>query len=499
MICLIRTLSHVGFRHFGHESMEKKTSITFILWGALICCVAMASAEEWSQFRGPNGAGISNSTNLPVEFGPEKNLVWKAELPGGHSSPVFGYERIFVTAFQGTELFTIGLDRNTGELLWRTEAPRPRHDHFQKPNNAASSTPVTDGETVIVFFPDFGLLAYDKGGKEKWRLALGPFNSVYGMAASPILAGDRVILPCDQDTHSFMIAVNKNTGRVEWKVDRPEVISGYSTPILHKPKDGPLEVIVPESFQLSAYSVETGNRVWYVRGLACEMKSIPATDGKVIYINGWGWPENQPGKQVSVMPFEEALRKGDADKDGKISLAEGVDDRSKNKDYFNTVDLDRDGKLDATEWGIYRAMMSAENGLLSISLGGQGDMTDKSIRWKYTRTVPQVPSTLLYEGVLYMVNDGGLLVSFKPATGEVIKHDRLKGAIDKYFASPVAADHKVFFVSEAGIVSVVKAAGDWEILQINKLNDQCYATPAIVDNKLYIRTRGTLYCFANQR
>jgi len=144
-------------------------------------------------------------------------------------------------------------------------------------------------------------------------------------------------------------------------------------------------------------------------------------------------------------------------------------------------------------------MMSAENGLLSITLGGQGDMTDKSIRWKYTRTVPQVPSTLLYEDVLYMVNDGGLLVSFKPATGEVIKHDRLEGAIDKYFASPVAADHKVFFVSAAGIVSVVKAASDWEILQINKLNDECYATPAIVDNKLYIRTRSALYCFANQR
>ena len=104
----------------------------------------------------------------------------------------------------------------------------------------------------------------------------------YG-AASPILAGDRVILPCDQDTHSFMIAVNKNTGRVEWKVDRPEVISGYSSPILQT-KNGPLEIIVPESFQLSAYSVETADRVWYVRGLACEMKSIPATDGKVIYI-----------------------------------------------------------------------------------------------------------------------------------------------------------------------------------------------------------------------
>jgi outer membrane protein assembly factor BamB len=466
---------------------------------AVCSFIEETSAQGWMQFRGPNGSGVSNSTNLPVEFGPNQNLLWKAPLPAGHSSPVVGRERIFVTGFEGDRLFTIGLDRNTGKLLWKQEVPRPRNDRLQKPNNPASPSPVTDGQNVVVFFQDFGLLAYDQDGQEKWRLPLGPFNSCYGMAASPILAGNSVILPCDQDKNSFMLAVDKDNGRVKWRVDRPEVISGYSTPILHRPKAEDLQVIVPESFHLSAYSAETGERVWYVRGLACEMKSIPATDGDVIYINGWGFPENQPGKQIKVMSFEEALQMGDADKDGKLSLTEGVDERSKKKGYFETFDLNRDGKLDATEWGIYRAMMSAENGLLSIKMGGRGDMTSQSVRWKYTRPVPQVPSTLLYRGVLYMVNDGGLLISFKPETGEIVKHDRLEGAIDKYFASPVAADGKVYLVSEAGNVSVVKATGEWTVLKVNKLNDQCYATPAIVDNKLFIRTQSALFSFGLEK
>lgn len=452
-------------------------------------------AQDWTQFRGPNGTGVSNSTNLPVEFGPDKNCVWKTPLPAGHSSPVIGRERVFLTGFEGEKLFTIGLDRKTGKLLWKREVPHGRTDRLQKPNNPASPTPVTDGETVVVFFQDFGLLAYDQDGQERWRVPLGPFNSAYGMGASPILVAGTVILPCDQDQNSFMIAVEISTGRIRWKIDRPGIISGYSTPIVYAPKGSGSQVIVPESFQLSAYSAETGDRMWFVRGLACEMKSIPALAEDVLYINGWGWGENQPGKQVKVMTFEEALKQGDADHDGKLSLAEGVDERTRKQSYFEAFDLDRDGRLDAKEWDIYRAQMSAENGLLSIHLGGHGDMTRNAIRWKYTRTVPQVPSTLLYQGVLYMVNDGGLLLSFKPDTGEVIKHDRLAGAIDNYLASPVAADGKVYFVSQSGKVSVVKAGGEWSVLNVNNLEDPCTATPAIAGQNLYVRTQSTLYCF----
>ncbi len=461
-------------------------------------CTGGSFADDWSQFRGPNGTGISNTTHLPVEFGPERNVIWKTALPAGHSSPVLGRDRIFMTGFEGNKLFTICVDRKTGKLLWQREVPHNRNDRLLKPNNPASPSPVTDGENAYVFFQDFGLISYSPEGKERWRVPLGPFNTFYGMGASPILVDDKVVMPCDQDTNSFLIAVDKTSGRVRWKVDRPWVVSGYSTPILYKPKGGPAQIVIPESFQLTAYSVENGEKIWWVRGLACEMKSIPVLDGDTLYINGWGFPENQPGKQIAVPPFEEVLPKADADKDGRISLAEGPDERTKSKDYFVVFDLDKDGYLTAKEWDMYRAMMSAENGLLSIKLGGRGDMTASSIRWRYQRPVPQVPSTLLYKGALYMVNDGGVLITFDPATGNVIKQGRLQGAIDKYFASPVAADDKVYLVSQGGAVSVLKAGGEWEILKVNNLDDECFATPAIADGKIYIRTRSALYCFAQR-
>jgi outer membrane protein assembly factor BamB len=489
----------VGQHQFTVAPLHLFTSSFLAIITLFIFQTPEATAQEWAQFRGPNGSGISATKNLPVEFNPQKNVLWKTPLPQGHSSPVLGTDKIFVTGFEGNHLFTIALDRATGKELWKKEVPRNRQDNLQKPNNPASPSPVTDGQNVFVFFQDFGMLAYDKNGRELWRVPLGPFNSAFGMAASPILVEDKVILPCDQDTNSFMIAVDKKSGKTKWKINRPGIISGYSTPILYKPKDGGLQIIVAESFQLSAYAVATGERVWWVKGLACEMKSVPTVKDDVLYVNGWGFPENQQGKQVKVMPFAEALAQGDADKDGKLSLAEGVDNRTKNKVYFGVFDLNRDGKLDAGEWNMYEAMMASENGLMSIKLGGRGDMTDKAVRWKYTKPVPQVPSTLLYKGVLYMVNDSGILISFNPETGEVIKQGRLKGAIDKYFASPIGADDKVYLISQDGTVSVVKAAGEWEVLAVNALEDECFATPAIADGKLYVRTRSAIYCFGNQK
>ena len=324
----------------------------------------------------------------------------------------------------------------------------------------------------------------------------------YGFGASPILVDDKVILPVDQDNpNSFLIAVDKNNGHVRWKVDRPEVISGYSTPIVYQPKQGARQIIVPESFQLSAYSVEDGKRVWFVRGLACEMKSIASHDAEYLYVNGWGFPQNQPGQQVKTITFAEGLAKYDVNHDGLIAKSEISGKEMMDKmlsGAFEAFDADRDEKLNEKEWGIFRAMLAAENGLLAIKFGGQGDQTSTAIRWRYTKPVPQVPSTLLYKGVLYMVNDGGVLISFDPATGAVIKHGRLTGAIDKYFSSPVGADDKVFLIGEGGAVSVLKAAGEWEILKVNQLDDECFATPAIADGRIYIRTRSALYCFGSK-
>jgi outer membrane protein assembly factor BamB len=157
--------------------------------------------------------------------------------------------------------------------------------------------------------------------------------------------------------------------------------------------------------------------------------------------------------------------------------------------------MNRDEKLDDKDWDVFRAMMASDNGLLAIKMGGHGDQTDTAIRWRYVKPVPQVPSTLLYKGVLYMINDSGILISFDPATGNVLKQGRLHGAIDKYFSSPVAADDKVFLIGQGGQVSVVKAAGEWEVMAVNELDDECFATPAISDGHIYIRTRSALYSF----
>ena len=478
-------------------------------------------AVNWSQFRGPNGSGVAETTGLPVDFGPNTNVVWKTDLPPGHSSPVLTRDRIFLTAYskippatarrrahavqaspiekENYKLLTIALDRASGKIVWQREVPRARTGRLQNVNNPASPSPVTDGTNVYVFFQEFGMVSYDAAGKERWKLPLGPFNMFYGFGASPILVDDKVVLPVDQDNPiSYLIAVDKNSGKVRWKVDRPSVISGYSTPIVYQPKQGPKQIVVPESFQLSAYSVADGKRVWWVKGLACEMKSIASHDAEYLYINGWGFPQNQQGQQLKTISWDEALPKYDKNGDKQIakteiSGAEKMDRMLSNA--FEAFDMDRDDKLNARDWEVFRAMMASENGLLSIKMGGRGDQTATAVRWHYYKPVPQVPSTLLYKGVLYMINDSGILLTFDPATGNVLKQGRLMGAIDKYFASPVAADDKVFVIGQGGQVSVLKAAGEWEVLKINELDDEVYATPAIADGRIYIRTRSALYSF----
>jgi outer membrane protein assembly factor BamB len=481
----------------------RKIMIAIVFLFVATLSLTRVFAEDWTQFRGPNGSGVSATTGLPTEFGPAKNVVWKTELPPGHSSPVLTNNRIFVTAHTKEKdkykLLVIGLDRQTGKLLWQKEVPRSLEGRLQNVNGPASPSPVTDGANVYVFFQEFGMVSYDANGKERWRLPLGPFNMFYGFGASPILVDDKIVLPVDQDNpSSYLLAVDKNTGRVRWKVERPVVISGYSTPIIYQPPKGPKQIVVPESFQLSAYSVADGKRVWWVRGLACEMKSIASHDSEYLYINGWGFPQNQPGQQIATITFEEGLKRYDKNGDGEVAKTEisGTEKMDKMLGAaFEAFDLNRDEKLNAKDWEVFRAMMASENGLLAIKMGGEGDQTANAIRWRYQKPVPQVPSTLLYKGVLYMINDSGILISFDPVTGNVLKQGRLHGAIDKYFSSPVAADDKVFLIGEAGQVSVLKAGGDWEVLAVNELDDECFATPAISDGHIYIRTRSALYCF----
>ena len=471
--------------------MMRSTALAILLLVTATAAPAAAGAD-WSRFRGPNGSGTVETGALPAEFGPALNVVWKTPLPPGHSSPIVAKDRILVTALDGEALVTFSLDRATGRIVWRREAPRPHVLKIDKRNHPASPSPATDGDNVYVFFQDFGLLAYDRDGKERWRMPLGPFDNAYGMGSSPIVIGNQVVLVCDQSNGSFMIAADKNTGRVRWKVDRPEAKTGHSTPILYEPASGPAQLLVPGSFYLTAYSLANGEKLWWVKGLAFETKATPVVADGLVYIHGTSTSSFQDSYENKIPAFE-TVRASDKDSDGKFSREETPDALAKR--WINLIDLNGDTLLDEREWEYYRAARASKGGLWAFRLGGKGDMTEANMRWHYDRAVPQLPSPLLYQGALYIVNDAGIATTLDPATGTVRLQGRMKGAIDNFWASPVASDGKIFMVSDSCKVVVMKPDAILEPLAVNDLDDQCSATPAIAGARIYIRTRSALYAF----
>lgn len=474
------------------------------LAGLALC----AAAADWPQFRGPNASGVGDVTSLPVRFGPGVNVEWRAEVPRGHSSPVVAGNRIIVTAGEGGQranstrqkvideggkLVTICLDRRTGKLLWKREAPRPRIEQYQPTNSPASPTPALDGGNVYVFFGDFGLLSYTLEGKERWRLPLGPFNNTNGHGSSPIVVDNLVVLLCDQDSGSYLIAVDKNTGKVAWKADRPEATRSYSTPGVVRPARGPAEVIVPGAFQLASYQAKTGEKLWWITGLSWQPKSVPVIDGETVYAH-W-WEQGGESEQAAqVIPWETMTAKFDTNRDGRISYEELAADPRMQRNLIE-MDLHLDGFLDQRDWDVQNAKRNARNRLLAVRAGGRGDVTNTSVIWSMQKFLPNCPAPLLYQGILYLVKDGGILTAVDAKTGEMLKQGRLPGALDTYYASPVAGAGKVYLLSQTGKLTVVKAGRDWEVLATNDMDEECFSTPAPVDNRLYVRTRSALYSF----
>lgn len=471
--------------------MILKRNLRLYLLSAAICAWARPlDAQDWPRFRGPNGTGVNEAGTLPASPG-NANLIWKRELPPGHSSPVVLNGRIYVTAVDGDSLITLALRLSDGRELWRRAAPRPRREPLDKRNSAASPTPVAGAGGVFVFFADFGLLAYSHEGRELWRAPLGPFDNLYGMGASPVLTRSDVILVCDQSRGSFIAAFDRKTGRERWRSARPQAISGHSTPAILDAGGGEL-IIAPGSFRLDAYSAATGESVWHVNGLASEMKSAPVIAGGMVFINGYNLPENDPGKQTRLPGFSEVLSGHDANRDGRLQRDEAPDTRTRSG--FSFLDLDRSSALDEREWRMYANALAAENGLLAIRTGGRGDVTLSHVRWKYHRAIPQLPSTLLYRGVLYMVNDNGILTTLHPESGAVHKTARVGNTSGPHFASPVAGDGKVYFVSRDCRITAITGA-QHTVAGRGQLEGECYATPAIAAGRLLVRTAEALYAF----
>lgn len=449
-----------------------------LLWLGIV-----AWGAEWDRFRGPNGSGVGEATRLPERVGPAENVAWKVAVPFGRSSPIVFRDRVFLTATEGDKLITLAYSASGGRLLWRREAGAARSHKIYKANDGASATPAADDQGVYAFFPDRGLISYTHEGRQRWRHPLGPFENFYGLHASPVVAAGLVLVLCDQAKGSFLVAIDRETGKQRWRTERGQHPEGWSVPIVHGD-----QLLVVGSTRVDSYYTATGELRWWMPLPSNGSMGSPVLHGDTLLITASG--SDQPW-----MPSYAATRtKLDRDGDGKLSAAECKDEKEW-FEHFGWVDANHDQFLEEKEWEAARSFGVGDYGAVAVPLNGKGRVEPAAIRWRFKRNLPYVPAPVLYDGVFYMAKSGGIVTSLDPGSGALLKQGRATGAPGEYFASPVAADGKVYLLSEAGKLTVLRAGAQWEVAAVNDLAEECYATPAISGSRLFVRTRGTLYAF----
>jgi outer membrane protein assembly factor BamB len=494
-------------------------SLATLAIGATIVVPARAQtapSPDWPQFRGPNATGIARGSKAPpTEFGPAKNVLWKTPLPAGHSSPVFWGDRIFLTGYDAErkQLLLMSLDRTTGKQLWRQEVPYEKLANVHVVSTPATATPVVDGERVYAYFLDAGLVAYTLDGALAWKLPLPAAQVRFGSGTSPVIAGDLLILSRDTTANPTLFAVDRRTGTVKWQVAR-EILStvvahsSYSTPVVLGD-----QVIVHGMMNITSYDVATGQKRWWVR-VPSTGTSTPAVAGDTVYVAAWS-PFGEADQLPPLPDFATAVKAYDTDGSGTLNQAEltasklKVFERPEVPDVpgatmavpLSMVDADKSGDVNEKEWntmlGIVGAM-KAEHGVLAIKPDGQGDVTATNVMWRENRSVPEVPSPLVYEHRVYSVRNGGVLTCLDTATGKLVYRERL-GAAGPYYSSPIVAGGRIFIGSGDGTL-VVFAPGDaLKVLARNDLGEPIFATPAVSpDGILYVRTPSALYAFAER-
>ena len=459
---------------------------------ALTAPASAAPAAGAEYFR--SDAGIASSAgSLPESFEAPEALRWRVPLDAGHSTPILHSGKIFLTSWreESKELATLALDEGTGRLLWRNPLVPERVEQTHQIGSPATATAACDGKRVFVFFGSAGVLCYDLDGRKLWEQRLGPFRDEYGAGSSPILFDGKLILNQDHDVDSFLMALDCATGKIVWKVARPDAVRSYSTPAIWT-RDGHPEILVAGALQLSAYDPANGERLWWVNGLARIVIPTPVASGGTIYMASWA-PGGDSSKRLTLDSWSTALAKWDGNHDGKLAKSE-IEDREV-LDRFFRMDLNQDGFLNQMEWERHAAVFSrAQNAILAIKPSGRGELPESAVIWKHARGAPYVATPVLAQGSLWVVKDGGIVTRLEAASGRLISEERVP-AIGNYFASPVAGDGKVYFASEPGTVSVVAAEGDWRVISSREFHEKIYATPAVARGRLYLRTEKALYCF----
>ena len=389
---------------------------------------------DWPQFRGPDGQGHSDAKGIPVEWSEEKNVKGKMPVPGqGFSSPVISGGQIWMTSseMEGKSLHAICLDLATGNLLHNievitTDDAGPRH----RLNGYASPTPVLDEKYVYVHFGPRGTVCLNRNGKIIWKNTGFKYNVIQGGASSPILHGDLLLLTCDGIDFQFIVALEKETGKVRWKQPRAHLEAAakkrsiakmsYSTPLIQS-INGKNQLVCSGADHVAAYDLGTGRELWWMPYDGFSIVGRPSYGNSLFYVVG-----------------------------------------SIRQDHFC----------------VYAVRP------------GDGQLKPDEIVWKYSKSVPHVPSPLLVGRKIYFVHDGGVATCLDALTGQPLWQERLGGNHD---ASPIEIRNRLYFLNREGKANVLTAGRKFEVLATNQLEGTFKASPAVADGALFLRNKSHLY------
>ncbi|HET9524605.1 MAG TPA: PQQ-binding-like beta-propeller repeat protein [Pyrinomonadaceae bacterium] len=418
---------------------------TFILLVGIFLAIGLfektASAENWPQWRGPALNGVSNEKNLPVKWTTEENIVWKLALPGvSGATPIIWRNHIFLNVADNGNLFLWAVDKSKGEVLWKK--PLGGGDVKMRKHNMSSPSPVTDGRAVYIMTGTGVLKGFDFAGKELWSRDIqkeyGEFGLNWGYASSPLLFEDslyiQVLHGMKTDAPSYVMRVDKKTGKTIWKVDRPtnaivESPDSYTTPALLR-LGSSTEIVITGGDCATGHDIATGKELWRANGLN---------------------PENSRTYRIVASPI-----------------------------IFNDI--------------IYAP--TRVKPLLALKAGGRGDITTSHLLWSFANG-PDVPTPVTDGKYFYIVNDRGIMWCLDAKTGaEIYGQQRIKPAI--YSASPVLADGKIYVTNEEGLTTVIQAGPKFEVLAENALEDFVLSSPAISDGRIFIRTSQHLYAIGKK-
>jgi outer membrane protein assembly factor BamB len=253
---------------------------------------------------------------------------------------------------------------------------------------------------------------------------------------------------------------------------------------------------VAGSLQLAGYDLATGKKRWWVNSLSRIVDPTPVLANGLIYIATWT-PGGDTSNRIAMEPYAEALASLDQNKDGKIGKSE-LRPGSPVAQRFFRIDLDQDEMLDKREWDRHASVFAAaQNVAIAVQSGGKGDVTKTHVKWVYRKGLPTVPSCVVYRDVLYMVKDSGVITSVDAKTGELLKQGRAKGR-GNYYASLTAGDGKVYLASEQGVITILEAGRDWNVLASHDFQERIMATPVAVGGQFIVRTDAALYCFSKK-